>query len=202
MACKDGQGTRRDPAQMVQPDDGKPGRPGRHDDHGAGQADGRIPWRDRLCRQLHRVVRRRGQAHLWRDRAPAYGRPPHHCAQGADWCGRGDHALELPQRHDHPQGRACSGRGLHRGLQARDRNAVFCVRAGRTGRTCRCAQGRAQHPDRQVLGNRYGNHRQPDRAQDHVHRLDRDRQDADGTVGRDREEGHHGTGRQRTVHGL
>ena len=49
------------------------------DDPGAGQAAGRGPWRDRLRRLLHRMVRRRRQARLWR----------HHPDRGstaASWC--------------------------------------------------------------------------------------------------------------------
>ena len=41
---------------------------------------------------------------------------------------RGDHAVELPRGHDHPQGRAGAGGRLHDGVQARVRDAV--LRAG------------------------------------------------------------------------
>ena len=66
LAQEDGQGARQHPAQMVQPDDGEPGRPGHADDGGAGQAAGRGQGRDRLRRLLRRMVRRGSQARLWR----------------------------------------------------------------------------------------------------------------------------------------
>ena len=102
---KDRQGARRHPAQVVRPDDGQPGGPGAHHDRRAGQAARRVARRDRLRRLLHRVVRRGGQAHLRRDDPLALAERAHHRDQAADRRGGGDHAVELPQRHDHPQGR-------------------------------------------------------------------------------------------------
>ena len=46
---------------------------------------------------------------------------PHPGAQAAGGRVRRDHALELPQRHDHPQGRPGAGRRLHHGAQAGER---------------------------------------------------------------------------------
>ena len=66
VARQNRQGTRADPAQMVRPDDGEPGRSGDPDDRRAGQAAGRGERRDRLCGLVHRMVRRGGQAHLRR----------------------------------------------------------------------------------------------------------------------------------------
>ena len=48
----------RDPAQVVRPDDGEPGRPRADPDRRAGQAARRVARRDRLRRVVHRVVRR------------------------------------------------------------------------------------------------------------------------------------------------
>ena len=64
-----------------------------------------IARRDRLRRLLHRVVRRGGQAHLRRHDPLALANAPHDRDQAADRRVRRDHAVELPQRHDHPQGR-------------------------------------------------------------------------------------------------
>ena len=44
------------------------------------------------------------------------------------WRGGLHHALELPQRHDHAQGRARAGRGLHGGRAARFVNATLGTR--------------------------------------------------------------------------
>ena len=47
-------------------------------DRRTGQAAGREQGRDRLCRQLHRVVRRGRQAHLRRHHPAERQGPPHH----------------------------------------------------------------------------------------------------------------------------
>ena len=60
LARHAGQGTRGHPAQAVRPDAGQRRRPRRDHDRRAGQAAGREQGRDRLCRQLHRLVRRGG----------------------------------------------------------------------------------------------------------------------------------------------
>ena len=56
----------------------------------------------------------------------------------------GDHALELPDRHDHPQGRPGARGGLHGGGQAAGRDAALGAGAGRAGRARRPAEGGAQ----------------------------------------------------------
>ena len=66
LARQDRQGARDHPAPLVRADDGQPGRPGAADDRGTGQAAGRGARRNRLCRLVHRVVRRGGQARLRR----------------------------------------------------------------------------------------------------------------------------------------
>ena len=106
LARQDRQGARADPAQMVRPDDGEPGGSRHADDRRAGQAAGRVEGRDRLCRRLHRVVRRGGQAHLRRHDPGARRRQAHRRHQGADRRLRRDHAVELPGGDDHPQRRA------------------------------------------------------------------------------------------------
>jgi acyl-CoA reductase-like NAD-dependent aldehyde dehydrogenase len=68
----------------------------------AGQAAGRGQGRDRLWRVVHRVLRRGGQAHLWRDHPRPPARQAHHRHQAADRRRRIDHAVEFPDRDDHP----------------------------------------------------------------------------------------------------
>ncbi len=56
-----------------------------------------------------------GASHLWRpDPRPSAGQA-HHGDEAADRRRRGDHALELPQRDDHPQGRPGLCRRLRHG---------------------------------------------------------------------------------------
>ena len=139
---EDRQGARRHPAQVVQPDDGEPGGPGPDHDRRAGQAAGRIARRGRLWRLLHRVLRRRGQAHLWRDHSVALAQRPHDRDQAAGGRRGGHHAVELPQCHDHPQGRPGAGRRLRLRLQARQRDAALGAGPRRTGRARRHSGGR------------------------------------------------------------
>ena len=101
------------------------------DDRRAGQAAGRGEGRDRLCRLVHRMVRRGRQAHLRRHDPVARRRQAHRRDQGADRRLRRDHAVEFPGRDDHPQGRAGAGRRLHDGAEAGDRR--------RRSRRWRCA---------------------------------------------------------------
>ncbi len=88
-------------------------RPGPHHDGRTGQAAGRGAWRGGVRRQLHRVVRRRSQAGLWRDHPDHRQQQALHRHQAAHRRVRGHHALELPDRDDHPQGGAGAGRRLH-----------------------------------------------------------------------------------------
>ena len=96
LARHAGEGTRRHPAQAQRPDAGQRGRPGGDHDRRTGQAAGREQGRDRLRRQLHRVVRRGSQARLWRHHPAERQGPPHHRAEGADRRVRRDHAVEFP----------------------------------------------------------------------------------------------------------
>ena len=196
------QGARQYLAQMVRPHDREPGRPGGPHDHGAGQAAGRGARRGRLWRELRRVVRRGGQAGLRRHHpaAPTRQAPGGH--QAAHRGGRRDHALELPQRHDHPQVRPGAGRRLPGGDQAGDGHALFGICAGRAGRSRRTPPGRAQHRHRRLGRHRRRAHGQPHGAQALLHRLDPGRQALDEAVRRDGEEGEHGARRQRALPGL
>ena len=202
LARQDRQGARPDPAQLVRPDDGEPGRSRPADDRRAGQAARRGEGRDRLCRLVHRMVRRGRQAHLRRHHPRARHRQAHRRHQGADRRLRRDHAVELSGGDDHPQGRPGAGGGLHDGAEAGDRDPLFGAGAVRAGRARRGAEGRVLVRHRRRQGDRRRDDLEPDRAQADLHRLDRDRQIADGAVRRDGEEDLAGTGRQRAVHRL
>ena len=139
VARQDREGARPGAAQMVRPDDGEPGGSGGADDRRAGQAVRRVAGRDRLCRRLHRMVRRGGQADLRRHDPGARLGQAHRRHQGADRRLRRDHAVELPGGDDHPQGRPGFGRGLHDGAEAGDRDAVLGLGVVRIGRARRRA---------------------------------------------------------------
>ena len=73
---------------------------------------------------------------------------------------------------------------------------------GRAGGARRRAEGRVQRRHRLGQGDRRRAHRQPDRAQDHLHRLHRSRPRADGAERADHQEGVAGAGRQRALPGV
>ena len=95
---------RGDLAKLMTSEQGKPLRGG--------------PQRGRLRRRLPAVVRRGGQAGLRPDDPLGPGRPALHRAAPARRGVRGDHAVELPDVDDHPEGRPGAGRRLHDRAQA------------------------------------------------------------------------------------
>jgi hypothetical protein len=98
-------GALEDPAQVVRPHGRQRRRPGADPHHRAGQAALGGQGRDHVRRFLHRVVRRGSQARLRRcDPEPHRGQA-HHRDQAAGRRGGCHHAVELPQRDDHAQGR-------------------------------------------------------------------------------------------------
>ena len=163
-----------------------PGRPGAADDHRAGQAAGRVEGRGRLRRGVHRVVRRGSQARLRRHHSRAPGRQAHRRHQAADRRGRLHHAVELPARDDHAQGRPGARRRLHRGAQARVADAVLGAGAGELAERAGIPKGVFNVVTGSAGGDRRRADLQPDRAEALVHRLDRGRQAADGAVRRAR----------------
>ena len=132
----------RDPAQVERPDAGKRRRPGADHDRRTGQAAAGSEGRSGVRRLVLRVVRRRSQAHRRRHLAVAVGRPPAGGHARADRRVRGDHAVELPGRDDHPQGRPGAGRRLPDRRQAGRADAVLGAGAGGAGRARRRAEGR------------------------------------------------------------
>ena len=113
------------------------------DDRRAGQAAGRGEGRDRLCapRSSSGSPRRASASTATRSRRTSADKRIVVIKEPIGVVRR-DHAVELPGRDDHPQGRAGAGRRLHDGAEAGDRDAVFgagAVRTGRARRACRRA---------------------------------------------------------------
>ena len=127
-----------------------------------GKPAGRGQGRGRLCRLVHRVVRRRGQAHLWRRDPGASARQAHHRDQRADRRGRGDHPVEFPLGDDHPQGGAGARRRLPGGAEAGDHDAVLRLRLGRVlAHRAGVPAGVLQRADRIGLADRRRNDANP-----------------------------------------
>ena len=140
------------------------------------ESKGEIGIVGRLCV----VVRRGSPPHLWRRRAVALGRPAHPGDQGAGRRHRRDHALEFPVLDAVPQARAGARRRLHHCGEAGLADAVFGPCLGSALRGSRLPEGRGQHPDWLGRRDRRRAQRQSAGQEDHLHRLDRSRQDADG----------------------
>ena len=119
------------PAQMVRPDHRQPRGPRADPDLRAGQAAGGSARRSRYRRRLCRILRRGSAPRLWRDHPDAAAGCAAARDQAADRRLRRDHAVEFSVLDDHPKGFAGAGRGLHRGAQARQRNAADRAGAGR-----------------------------------------------------------------------
>ena len=161
------------------------------DDHRAGQAAGRGQGRDRLCRRLHRVVRRGRQARLRRHHPGAERGPAHRRDQAADR--RGARAItpwNFPSAMITRKAGPALAAGCTMVVKPASQTPLFGVGAGRAGR----ARGRARRACSTCVTGESGEigrraDLQPDRAQAHLHRLDRGRQAADGAVRRHGEEG-------------
>ena len=131
LAGAHGQGARGRAAPALGPDARAAGGAGTAADERAGQAAGGGAGRDRLRGLVLRVVRRGGEARLRRHDPGAPARQADRRPEGADRRHRRDHALELPRRDDHAQGRAGARRRLHDRDQARRADAVDRARARR-----------------------------------------------------------------------
>ena len=117
-------------------------------DDGTGQVAGRGPRRSRHVRRLCAVVRRGGAPHLWRPRAFALGRPPHHGDEGAGRRRRRHHAVEFPLLDACAQDRAGNCSRLHRGGEAGLADALFGSCLGCSVRAGGHSRGRRQYRDR------------------------------------------------------
>ena len=168
----------------------------------AGQAARRSARRGRHRRRLYRVFRRGSPPRLWRDHPDPAARRAPACDQAADRRLRRHHAVEFPELDDHPKGLAGAGRGLHRGAEARQRDAAVGAGAGRARREGRHPQGRAQHHHRRCGADRQGAVRASGRALRRLHRLDRGRQDPLPAGLRRREAARPRARRQRAVRGV
>ena len=107
---------------------------------------------------------RRGQARLRRHHPGPPGRQAHRRHQAADWRRGLHHAVELPARDDHAQGRSGDRRRLHGRAQAGIADAVLGARAGRARRARRHPEGRLQRRHRIGRRDRRRADRQSDRA--------------------------------------
>ena len=148
--AQDRQGARRDPAQLVRPDDGEPGRPRAADDRRAGQA----ARRSRAARSPMPPPSSSGSP-----RKPSASTATPSPAIGRDkrivvlkqpiGVVRRDHAVEFPGGDDHAQGRARrSPPAAPMVLKPADADAVLRAGAGRARRARRRAEGRVQRRHR------------------------------------------------------
>ncbi len=149
------------------------------------------------------MVRGGGQAGLRRDHPRTRDGSAHPRYPRARGRGRHHHPLELPQRHDHPQGWRCPGGRLHCGVQARRGQPAVGAGAGGAGRPCRHPRRCVQRGDHRAGG--HGGRRtvrQSPGPQAVLHRLHQGGQAAHETVCRHPQAPVPGTGRQRALHRL
>ena len=180
------EGSRDAAATLARPDARQRRRSRDAHDRRAGQAARRVEGRDRLRGLVHRVVRRGRQAPVRRRHPGAPARQAHRRPAPAGRRRRRDHAVEFPGRDDHPQVGSGARRRLHLRLQAGDADALLGARDGRARATRRHSARRVQRDHGPRERDRRRDDVQPRRAQAHLHRLDRDRQEADGRSARAR----------------
>ena len=110
------------------------------------------------------------------------------------------HALELPDRDGHAEGRPGDRRRLHDGLEAGPADAALGAGAGEAPRGRGPSAWGPEHRHELVLelGRRAG-HRRPPASQAQLHGLDRGGPQAHRAVGRERAQGVDGAGRQRSL---
>ena len=114
-----------------------------------------------------------------------------------------DHTVEFPQRDDHAQGRPRTRRRLHNGDQAGRADAAVRTGDGGACRTRGGAERRAECRHRRgafITRHRPGTVRQPDGAQDYLHRLHRSRPHPDAAERGHDQESVAGAGRQCAIH--
>ena len=192
-----------DPAQVVRPDDGEPGRPRAADDHRAGQAARRIERRDRLRRVASSSGSAKKAKRVYGDTIPAPpGRQAHRrasssrsasCAAITPW----NFPTAMITRKAGPALAAGCTVVLKPASQTPFSALALAELAERAGVPKGVLQRRHRRSATAIGGELTA---QPDRAQAVVHRLDRDRQAADGAVRRHGEEAVARARRQRAVH--
>ena len=171
-----------DPARVESPDARQRRRSRAHPDRRDGQAVRRGAGRDPLWRELRRMVRAGGAAGLRRRDSRPSRRQAHPRPQAADRRRGGDHAVEFPQRDDRAQGRAGAGGRLHVRLAPGRADAAVGAGDGGARRARRHSRRRLQRRhQRRRFRRRPGILRQPESAQDLVHRLDARRLDPDAS---------------------
>ncbi len=94
-------------------------------------------------RIFHRMVRRRGESGLWRNKPGSPVRRVDHGFAPADRYMRRDNAVEFPQCDDHSQG--CNGVGVFDFGASCESNAAVGIGVERFGRTRGAAEGCAVH---------------------------------------------------------
>ena len=160
---------------------GQPGGPRADHDERAGQAAGRVARRGRLCRLLRRVLRRGGEAHLWRDHPVATAPTPRIVVIRQPV---GVVAAITPWNFPAAMITRKAGPALAAGctfvVQAGERDAADGAGARRARRARRHPAGRFQRRHRQGAARSASElTAHPAGALHHLHRLDRDRQAAD-----------------------
>ena len=142
MARPDREGARSDPAQLVRPDDGEPGRSRAimtaEQGKPLAEAKGEIAYAASFIEWFAEEGKR-----IYGDTIPA---PPADkrilVLQAADRRLRRDHAVEFPGRDDHAQGRPGAGGGLHHGRRSprrRRRSRRWRWRSSPSAPACRRA---------------------------------------------------------------
>ena len=190
-------------AALVRPDHGEPGGSRPADDRRAGQAARRVPRRDRLWRRLHRVVRRGGEARLRRHHPRSTRRTSASSSSSSRsaWCAAIT-PWNFPNAMITRKGAPALAAGCPVVVKPASKTPYSALALAELAERAGVPEGRLQRRHRLGQGDRRRADLQPGGAQAHLHRLDRDRQAADGAVRRHRQEGEPGAGRQRALHRL
>ena len=161
-------------ATLARPDARQRRRPRRDHDRRAGQAARRSTGRDRLCAPLHRVVRR-GSASASTATSSRGHQPDKRILvlQAAGRRRRRDHAVEFPGAMITRKAGPGARRGLHRWSSSRPSRRRSPPSPWRSWRSAPVSRRACSTSSRAMpVGDRRRAHRQPERAQAHLHRVD------------------------------
>ena len=140
--ARHGEGTRGRSAPLVRADHGQPGRSGPADDARTGQAARRIAHAKSLTARRSSNGSPRKAKRAYGDTIPSHARDKRIVViKEADRGRRLHHAVELPHRDDHEEGRARARGRLHRRRQAGLADAVLGAGAGGARRARRHTEG-------------------------------------------------------------